>query len=730
MKKSAIATALVLCIGNGAAHAVDMNNATFTMLDGTGGSVGVDTTVTGSIGGSAWAVSSTTTFFGQNWTTHGGTTFGPGTYSFDTIEGGVYTGVVVAPGQVGGHILFDWGVTSDIDVVNVWDVSTSGGVDTYTSTDGPAGNPPNPDGIRGYGMIDGAFPTFNANFDFTIAGSPIANADSKSTPPNTPVNIDLVANDSAAATTASPPDKVAVTPAAVPPASLAVDMTSTLGGTISQPSPPDGTVDYTPPAGVSGSTDTFTYTLTDDAGRTSSSATVSVALTDNDPPVASDTTVTTDEDTPLDILVDAVGSDPDGDPLTFATFDTGTANNATITADATSTVLTYSPAEDFHGTDSFTYSVTDGIDNSNVATITVIVNPVNDPLQCEDVDVGTATNSALDINVEDALLVTCTDIDGDKLSLVTVGNPEVPGATTSFDGANTVTYTPAKDYEGKDRFTYTATDGSVEDTKNVTVDVSGKVFGNFTMIDASGTTFGGTNDLVSEWDGTLNNTETSTNFNMKIASESEFPFFGFPWFAHHIRMFDPGKYEFDATCSVNQLESGIADCGGGPGDMLPLTIPTGMLGAHLLFDWNITENIDVVLLWERDDVFEGEAPGTLYQGPAGPTPPLDAVFRLASKDADGDGIPGAKMIDGPFIDFRANFNLDRTDDGGGEVETQISSIKDPGLGGSGAGCTLAGISSSPLRHADWLAVLGFLALLGCTGGRRPRKEHPQGAVRE
>ena len=143
MNKTAIAASLALMLGSGAASAATetMTSATFTMLDGTGGTVGVDTTVTGSIGDGAWAVASTTPFFGVNWVAHDGTTFGPGTYSIDTIQGGVYTGIEVGAGQIGGHILFDWGATADIDVVNVWDVACDGTNCTYTSTDVTATNP-------------------------------------------------------------------------------------------------------------------------------------------------------------------------------------------------------------------------------------------------------------------------------------------------------------------------------------------------------------------------------------------------------------------------------------------------------------------------------------------------------------------------------------------------------------------------------------------------------------
>ena len=215
----------------------------------------------------------------------------------------------------------------------------------------------------------------------------------------------------------------------------------------------------------------------------------------------------------------------------------------------------------------------------------------------------------------------------------------------------------------------------------MTVEV-GKALGNFTMLDAGGTTFGGTNDVLATWDGSLNTDEADTNFNMSIRSDSDFPFFGFPWTAHDIRVFGPGSYSFDTSCSVAQIQSGLSgDCGNScntspqNAGCLNLDIPVGMIGAHMLFDWNVTENIDVVLLWDMDGVFTNPDPaGSLYLGPAGPTPPTDCVYELVSRDADGDTVPGAKMIDGPFIDFRANFNLNLTR-GCAEIEQVDLDIK-------------------------------------------------------
>ena len=180
---------------------------------------------------------------------------------------------------------------------------------------------------------------------------------------------------------------------------------------------------------------------------------------------------------------------------------------------------------------------------------------------------------------------------------------------------------------------------------------------NFTMLDSDGVTFGGTNDVEAEWDDTLNTDVTSTNFNMTLGSESDHLFFGFEWTAHHMRVFGPGSYSFDTTCLVADLESGTADCGGNPEDFLALEVGEEQIGVHMLWDWNVGTNTDIAVLWDIDDIFDSTPPTQLYQGAAGPIPTLDTVYDLVSVDGDGDGTPGIDMIDGTFIDFSANFNL-------------------------------------------------------------------------
>ena len=137
---------------------------TFTMRDPSGGPVGTpDTTVTGGFGAGTWNVSSTKPFFAYKWTAHDGVLLAPGTHSIATIEGGTYTGIQIPTGSTGGHILFDWNGSFNIDVVQVWDNAT--GLSGPVVVNGVA-NP-----FDGLAMIDGPFQGFNADFDMNQAVS-------------------------------------------------------------------------------------------------------------------------------------------------------------------------------------------------------------------------------------------------------------------------------------------------------------------------------------------------------------------------------------------------------------------------------------------------------------------------------------------------------------------------------------------------------------------------------
>ncbi|MBI1729080.1 tandem-95 repeat protein [Candidatus Acetothermia bacterium] len=180
----------------------------------------------------------------------------------------------------------------------------------------------------------------------------VANNDSASTPEDTPVAVNVLNNDIG-------------------------DMLSISGHT----NPTHGTVSctsttctYTPSANYNGS-DSFTYTIPDGRGG-SSTATVSISITPvNDAPVAQSQQVTTPEDTPVSITL--VCTDVDGDALSFLLASLGKGTGKSLTG--TPPNLTYTPPLNFNGSFSFQFKCNDGHANSNVATVSVTVTPVNDP---------------------------------------------------------------------------------------------------------------------------------------------------------------------------------------------------------------------------------------------------------------------------------------------------------------------------------------------------------------
>ncbi len=91
-------------------------------------------------------------------------------------------------------------------------------------------------------------------------------------------------------------------------------------------------------------------------------------------PVANPQSVTTAEDAPQSITLDA--TDDDGDTLTYSIV--SNPSHGSISA-GTSATRTYTPTANYNGTDSFTFKANDGTDDSNTATVSITVTPVNDP---------------------------------------------------------------------------------------------------------------------------------------------------------------------------------------------------------------------------------------------------------------------------------------------------------------------------------------------------------------
>ena len=260
---------------------------------------------------------------------------------------------------------------------------------------------------------------------------------------------------------------------------------------------PNGSFTYTPTANYSG-TDTFTYKVSDETGRFhmhgllgfltnsghSDTATVSITVTAaNEPPIANADIATTAEDTPVSIDVLTNDSDPENNTLTPVVV-TPSAKGTLV---ATANGWTYTPNANVNGTDSFSYKVNDGIADSNTATVSITVTPVEDPPTAPDLTLNVDTGVAIPIN----LLTIASDPDGDTVSIkqlvirteldtitinaigtgpVTILTPRVTIHVPSIANLEIFTYTV--NIPGVTTIDYLVTDGKADRTGTVTVNAT------------------------------------------------------------------------------------------------------------------------------------------------------------------------------------------------------------------------------------------------------------------
>ncbi|MEC7765273.1 MAG: Ig-like domain-containing protein, partial [Pseudomonadota bacterium] len=153
----------------------------------------------------------------------------------------------------------------------------------------------------------------------------------------------------------------------------------------------EGGLVYTPNADFNGF-DSFTYTVSDGNGGTDTE-TVTVTVTPvNDDPVATPETLTVAEDGSAVVYPSFDTTDVDGDEVFISDFGQGA--NGTVTEDGEGG-LVYTPNADFNGTDSFTYTVSDGNGGTDTETVSVTVTPVNDDPVANDDVVSTTTGILL-----------------------------------------------------------------------------------------------------------------------------------------------------------------------------------------------------------------------------------------------------------------------------------------------------------------------------------------------
>lgn len=173
---------------------------------------------------------------------------------------------------------------------------------------------------------------------------------------------------------------------------------------------------------------------------------------------------------------------------------------------------------------------------------------------------------------------------------------------------------------------------------------------NFTMVSASNGLTGGTNDVTFTWDGTFRTAVVTDKTNNATLS-SPTAFSGKIWTAHHVNVYAPGTYTFYTDCTIALTPT----CG--LGTPYVLTVGPGQVGAHMLFNWSSSTNIDVVLLWDMNKSWAGTGTASAFN--TGGSNTVNTVWGAVSIDTsiDADNYSGTQMVDGPFIGQSANFNI-------------------------------------------------------------------------
>jgi len=270
-----------------------------------------------------------------------------------------------------------------------------------------------------YTITDSDGSTDTATVEINVApvnDAPVAINDSATTNEDTPVDIDILANDSDIDSS----DLVSVISQAPSNGNVTVN--------------PDGSVTYTPNANFSG-TDTFEYEVCDEFGTCDTAVVTVVVSPANDAPVAVNDNFSVTEDTPLMGSVVSNDSDPDNDPLTYSLISQPIGMLA-FNPDGS---FTFVPPADFVGTTTFDYQTQDPGGATDVATVTINVTPVNDgPTAVDD-----STTTDEDNTVVVPLLANDVDPDNDNIMVTEINGVAVsPGETVTLQSGATVTLNP------------------------------------------------------------------------------------------------------------------------------------------------------------------------------------------------------------------------------------------------------------------------------------------------
>lgn len=224
---------------------------------------------------------------------------------------------------------------------------------------------------------------------------------------------------------------------------------------------------YTPRTGFVGA-DALTYTISDGHDATST-AILSITIAANRSAVAAQDQISIPQNSSnVHVNVLENDRDPEGNSLTITGVSQPSHGTAFIGPGSTNVI--YTPEAGFSGTDSFSYTVTDGYSTSS-GSVTVVVTPVNSrPVASDDIVrvPQDSTDNMIDVLSNDG------DPDRNPLAITLVSrSPSSQGVIGINQKGTGIIYTPARGFVGTESYDYTASDGALTDTATVTITVQG-----------------------------------------------------------------------------------------------------------------------------------------------------------------------------------------------------------------------------------------------------------------
>jgi hypothetical protein len=192
---------------------------------------------------------------------------------------------------------------------------------------------------------------------------------------------------------------------------------------------------------------TASYTDAQGTGESVSSFATAAVANVNDVPTVIDVAGSGNEDSTITVTLS--GSDEDGDTLTSSVVSLPSHGSVSLSG----ATATYTPDTNFNGSDSFMFKVNDGNVDSNIATVNITVNPVNDAPMADDQSKITDEDTAVMITL------TASDVDADLL-MYHVVNPPANGSLSGTSAS--LQYTPAIGFSGSDTFTFKVYDSHAD----------------------------------------------------------------------------------------------------------------------------------------------------------------------------------------------------------------------------------------------------------------------------